>query len=176
MFDCYNGKTLFTVYVHKNYVAENPIDTISLTSFAWSFQSVNHALKETVEFKAVMQEGETIFKQVCYVTFGDADALAVLEGEKLAEGQLPDVPTMESTQDTDFVFDGWYYVGTNGTEMKFEPEFTVVDGNYVLYPKFTEVARRYTITYLDKDGNVYQMEQGSNGDMIADSATPDLAH
>lgn len=176
LFDCYNGKTLFTVYVHKNYVAENPIDTISLTSFAWSFQSVNHALKETVEFKAVMQEGETIFKQVCYVTFGDADALPVLEGEKLAEGQLPDVPTMESTQDTDFVFDGWYYVGTNGTEMKFEPEFTVVDGNYVLYPKFTEVARRYTITYLDKDGNVYQTQQVSNGDMIAYIATPELAH
>ncbi len=176
LFDYYNNKTLFTVYIHKNYVAENPVDTISLSAFDWSFYSVSYALKETVEFKAVVQENVTIFKQICYVTFGDEEAVSVLEGNKLATEQIPANPTKESTQDKDFLFDGWYYTNVSGNEMKFEPAFNVVDGNYTLYAKFIEVARRYTITYLDKDGNVYQTQQVSNGETITHIATPEQAH
>lgn len=176
LFDYYDSKTLFTVYVHKNYVAENLVDTIALSPFAWSSYSVSYALKEKVEFKAVTNTAETIFKQVCYVTFGDADTVSVLEGNKLATEQIPINPTKESTQDTDFLFNGWYYTNVSGNEMKFEPDFTVVDSNYTLYAKFTEVARRYTITYLDKDGNVYQTQQVCNGEEITHIATPEQAH
>lgn len=176
LFDYYENKTLFTVYVHKNYVAENPVDTISLSEFGWSFYSVNYALTETVEFKAVEQAGQTIFKQICYVTFGNAEAVSVLEGDKLASEQIPANPTKESTENTDFLFNGWYYTNASGNEMKFEPQYTVVDANYILHAKFTEVARRYTVTYLDESGNVYQTKQVSNGDTIEHIATPEKAH
>ena len=176
LFDYYNGETLFTVHVHKDYVAANPIASISVLPFDWSVYSVKHSVKEEVEFRAVQEGDNEMFKQVCYVTFGGSEAISVLKGEKLTAEQIPADPTQEGTDTIEYVFDAWYYKDVNGMEMKFEPTYNTVDMNYALYAKFSEIPRRYTITYLDKDGNVWKTAQVSHGDTLTLSATPEIAH
>ena len=176
LFDKYDGKTLFTVYVHKNYTAENPITDISVKAFDWTFNSVKYSVTGEIFFK----ESGGEFKRVCFVTFKDGEETviesSVCKGEKLLDEQIPDNPVKEGTDEIEYVFDGWYYKNSENVEMLFEPKMYPVTANYNLYSKFRQVAKRYNVTYLDRDGNVYKTEKVSFGDEIVHPDTPAIEY
>ena len=176
LFDKYDGKTLFTVYVHKNYTAENPITDISVKAFDWTFNSVKYSVTEEIFFK----ESGGEFKRVCFVTFKDGEETviesSVFKGEKLSDEQIPDDPVKEGTDEVEYVFDGWFYKNSENIEMLFEPKTYPVTANYNLYSKFRQVAKRYKVTYLDKNDNVYKTEEVSFGDDIVYPAVPAIEY
>ena len=176
LFDKYDGKTLFTVYVHKNYTAENPTTDISVKALDWTFNSVKHGVTEEIFFKESGDE----FKRVCFVTFKNGDETviksSVFKGEKLSNEQIPDNPVKEGTDEIEYVFDGWFYKNSENVEMLFEPKTYPVIANYDLYSKFRQIGKRYNVTYLDRDGNVYKTEEVSFGDDIVHPATPAIEY
>ena len=89
------------------------------------------------------------------VVIGDATAVKVAYGSKLTKPA--EDPTKDMTVSTVYTFDGWY----NG-EAKWDFDNDVVTGNLTLTAKFTETARKYTVTItftgLEKEAVTLQVE------------------
>ena len=98
------------------------------------------------------------------VKFGeDATATKVAYGNKLTR---PADPTKDMTVDKVYTFDGWY----NG-ETKWNFDADTVKGDVTLVAKFTETARKYTVTItfvgLEKDEVTLQVEYNGTVDFSA---------
>ena len=97
------------------------------------------------------------------VKFGEADAAKVAYGSKLTR---PADPTKDMTVDKVYTFDGWY----NG-ETKWNFDADTVKGDVTLVAKFTETARKYTVTItfvgLEKDEVTLQVEYNGTVDFSA---------
>lgn len=97
------------------------------------------------------------------VKFGEADAAKVAYGSKLTR---PADPTKDMTADKVYTFDGWY----NG-ETKWDFDADTVKGDVTLVAKFTETARKYTVTItfvgLEKDEVTLQVEYNGTVDFSA---------
>ncbi len=97
------------------------------------------------------------------VKFGEADAAKVAYGSKLTR---PADPTKDMTVDKVYTFDGWY----NG-ETKWNFDADTVKGDVTLVAKFTETARKYTVTItfvgLEKDEVTLQVEYNGRVDFSA---------
>ena len=97
------------------------------------------------------------------VKFGEADAAKVAYGSKLTR---PADPTKDMTADKVYTFDGWY----NG-ETKWNFDADTVKGDVTLVAKFTETARKYTVTItfvgLEKDEVTLQVEYNGTVDFSA---------
>ena len=97
------------------------------------------------------------------VKFGEADAAKVAYGSKLTR---PADPTKDMTADKVYTFDGWY----NG-ETKWNFDADTVKGDVTLVAKFTETARKYTVTItfvgLEKDEVTLQVEYNGRVDFSA---------
>ena len=98
------------------------------------------------------------------VIIGDAAAVKVAYGEKLTKPESD--PTKDMTADKVYTFDGWY----NG-ETKWNFETDTVKGDVTLVAKFTETARKYTVTItfvgLEKDEVTLQVEYNGRVDFSA---------
>ena len=112
-----------------------------------------------------MKEVETYAK----VTFKDADGNVISETKYLAgtEIAIPDAITKESTDTTDFTFDGWY----KGETKLVAGTTALYDATYVA--KFSESARKYTITYYNEDDTVYQTVEVAYGEAVELIAVPE---
>lgn len=97
------------------------------------------------------------------VKIGEAAATKVAYGSKLTK---PADPTKDMTADKVYTFDGWY----NG-ETKWNFETDTVTSNVTLVAKFTETARKYTVTItfvgLEKDEVTLQVEYNGRVDFSA---------
>ena len=89
------------------------------------------------------------------MVIGDNDAVKVAYGDKVTKPA--EDPTKDMTVSTVYTFDGWY----NG-EAKWDFDNDVVTGNLTLTAKFTETARKYTVTItftgLEKEAVTLQVE------------------
>ena len=98
------------------------------------------------------------------VKFGEADAAKVAYGNKLTKPETD--PTKDMTADKVYTFDGWY----NG-ETKWNFDTDTVKGDVTLVAKFTETARKYTVTItfvgLEKDEVTLQIEYNGRVDFSA---------
>ena len=99
------------------------------------------------------------------VKFGeDATATKVAYGNKLTKPETD--PTKDMTVDKVYTFDGWY----NG-ETKWNFDADTVKGDVTLVAKFTETARKYTVTItfvgLEKDEVTLQVEYNGRVDFSA---------
>ena len=99
------------------------------------------------------------------VKFGeDATATKAAYGNKLAKPETD--PTKDMTVDKVYTFDGWY----NG-ETKWNFDADTVKGDVTLVAKFTETARKYTVTItfvgLEKDEVTLQVEYNGRVDFSA---------
>lgn len=98
------------------------------------------------------------------VKFGEADAAKVAYGNKLTKPETD--PTKDMTVDKVYTFDGWY----NG-ETKWNFDADTVKGDVTLVAKFTETARKYTVTItfvgLEKDEVTLQVEYNGTVDFSA---------
>ena len=97
------------------------------------------------------------------VKFGEAAAAKVAYGSKLTR---PADPTKDMTADKVYTFDGWYVGDT-----KWDFDADTVKGDVTLVAKFTETARKYTVTItfvgLEKDEVVLQVEYNGTVDFSA---------
>lgn len=97
------------------------------------------------------------------VKIGEAAATKVAYGSKLTK---PADPTKDMTADKVYTFDGWY----NG-ETKWNFDTDTVKGDVTLVAKFTETARKYTVTItfvgLEKDEVTLQVEYNGRVDFSA---------
>ena len=98
------------------------------------------------------------------VVIGDASAVKVAYGSKLTKPATD--PTKDMTASTVYTFDGWY----NGS-VKWDFDKDVVTGNVTLTAKFTETARKYTVTItftgLEKEAVTLQVEYNGSVDFNA---------
>ena len=99
------------------------------------------------------------------VKFGeDATATKAAYGNKLTKPETD--PTKDMTVDKVYTFDGWY----NG-ETKWNFDVDTVKGDVTLVAKFTETARKYTVTItfvgLEKDEVTLQVEYNGRVDFSA---------
>lgn len=99
------------------------------------------------------------------VKFGeDATATKTAYGNKLTKPETD--PTKDMTADKVYTFDGWY----NG-ETKWNFDADTVKGDVTLVAKFTETARKYTVTItfvgLEKDEVTLQVEYNGRVDFSA---------
>ena len=98
------------------------------------------------------------------VIIGDAAAVKVAYGNKLTKPESD--PTKDMTVDKVYTFDGWY----NG-ETKWNFDTDTVKGDVTLVAKFTETARKYTVTItfvgLEKDEVTLQVEYNGRVDFSA---------
>ena len=99
------------------------------------------------------------------VKFGeDATATKAAYGNKLTKPESD--PTKDMTVDKVYTFDGWY----NG-ETKWNFDTDTVKGDVTLVAKFTETARKYTVTItfvgLEKDEVTLQVEYNGRVDFSA---------
>ena len=99
------------------------------------------------------------------VKFGeDATATKTAYGNKLTKPETD--PTKDMTVDKVYTFDGWY----NG-ETKWNFDADTVKGDVTLVAKFTETARKYTVTItfvgLEKDEVTLQVEYNGRVDFSA---------
>ena len=99
------------------------------------------------------------------VKFGeDATATKTAYGNKLTKPETD--PTKDMTVDKVYTFDGWY----NG-ETKWNFDADTVKGDVTLVAKFTETARKYTVTItfvgLEKDEVTLQVEYNGTVDFSA---------
>ena len=98
------------------------------------------------------------------VVIGDATAVKVAYGSKLTKPA--EDPTKDMTASTVYTFDGWY----NG-ETKWDFDNDVVTGNVTLTAKFTETARKYTVTItftgVEKEAVTLQVEYNGSVDFNA---------
>ena len=98
------------------------------------------------------------------VIIGDAVAVKVAYGEKLTKPESD--PTKDMTVDKVYTFAGWY----NG-ETKWNFDTDTVKGDVTLVAKFTETARKYTVTItfvgLEKDEVTLQVEYNGRVDFSA---------
>ena len=99
------------------------------------------------------------------VKFGeDATATKAAYGNKLTKPETD--PTKDMTVDKIYTFDGWY----NG-ETKWNFDADTVKGDVTLVAKFTETARKYTVTItfvgLEKDEVTLQVEYNGTVDFSA---------
>ena len=98
------------------------------------------------------------------VKFGEAAAAKVAYGSKLTKPETD--PTKDMTVDKVYTFDGWY----NG-ETKWNFDADTVKGDVTLVAKFTETARKYTVTItfvgLEKDEVTLQVEYNGRVDFSA---------
>ena len=99
------------------------------------------------------------------VKFGeDATATKAAYGNKLTKPETD--PTKDMTVDKVYTFDGWY----NG-ETKWNFDADTVKGDVTLVAKFTETARKYTVTItflgLEKDEVTLQVEYNGTVDFSA---------
>ena len=99
------------------------------------------------------------------VKFGeDATATKAAYGNKLTKPETD--PTKDMTVDKVYTFDGWY----NG-ETKWNFDTDTVKGDVTLVAKFTETARKYTVTItfvgLEKDEVTLQVEYNGRVDFSA---------
>ena len=97
------------------------------------------------------------------VKIGESAATKVAYGSKLTK---PADPTKDMTADKVYTFDGWY----NG-ETKWNFDTDTVKGDVTLVAKFTETARKYTVTItfvgLEKDEVTLQVEYNGRVDFSA---------
>lgn len=98
------------------------------------------------------------------VVIGDASAVKVAYGSKLTKPATD--PTKDMTASTVYTFDGWY----NGST-KWDFDNDTVTGNVTLTAKFTETARKYTVTItftgLEKEAVTLQVEYNGSVDFNA---------
>ena len=105
----------------------------------------------------------TFMAKAYYTVTIDGVEQTVEEGSKATKPETE--PTKESTVEFDFVFDGWY----NG-ETKWDFENDVVTGNLELVAKYTEITRKYTVSF-NVTGNdaitldPVEVEYGTNYDL-----------
>ncbi|MBR3003880.1 MAG: S-layer homology domain-containing protein, partial [Lachnospiraceae bacterium] len=90
------------------------------------------------------------------VTFANYDG-TILQQSEVEYGKLPeytgDTPTKPSSQSTDYTFSGW------------TPELKEVTGEATYTAVYTESARKYTVTFLNWDGEVLQSADCDSGTM-----------
>lgn len=98
------------------------------------------------------------------VKIGESATVKVAYGNKLTKPETD--PTKDMTVDKVYTFDGWY----NG-ETKWNFDADTVKGDVTLVAKFTETARKYTVTItfvgLEKDEVVLQVEYNGTVDFSA---------
>jgi hypothetical protein len=146
-FNADNGEeaTVVSVYVNACVKAEqipaNPVKSGDDATYSFLFWSIDG--NTAYDFATPITEDITLTavyttKTVYIVKTGDATQM-VVDGEKAVK---PADPTKESTDEFDFVFEGWY----NG-ETKWDFENDVVTENIELVAKYTEVKRKYTISF-----------------------------
>ena len=110
------------------------------------------------------------------VTVNDvpAEKVTVTIGDKTVEAEIgsklnkPADPEKESTEQYDYVFDGWY----NGDE-KWDFENDTVQGEMTLTPRFTETLRKYQVNF---DGEFVTVEYGSKLEKPADPKKPSTSN
>lgn len=98
------------------------------------------------------------------VKIGESATVKVAYGNKLTKPESD--PTKDMTVDKVYTFDGWY----NG-ETKWNFDTDTVKGDVTLVAKFTETARKYTVTItfvgLEKDEVTLQVEYNGRVDFSA---------
>ena len=98
------------------------------------------------------------------VKIGESATVKVAYGNKLTKPESD--PTKDMTVDKVYTFDGWY----NG-ETKWNFDADTVKGDVTLVAKFTETARKYTVTItfvgLEKDEVTLQVEYNGTVDFSA---------
>jgi len=92
------------------------------------------------------------------VTIG-GESQTVTEGTVIAR---PSAPTKPATAEKEYVFKGWYIVGTD-TEYNF-----VATGNVEVEARFDEVTRKYNVTFDGKNSKKYEY-----GSLITKPADPE---
>ena len=104
----------------------------------------------------------------------------MLDGEQIGATQnidydtaptMPEAPTKAATAEYTYTFDGWYNAAEGGEKVE---DFTV-KGNATYYGRFTAVKNKYTVKFIDGNGeemteNAQTLDYGSEIELPAEPA------
>lgn len=149
------------------YTIENRAAKLEEMKGLLSADSAQYAYTNDLPTELPLENGKTYTESRTVkeydVVIGDAAAVKKAYGSKL---EKPQDPTKANTAEKVYAFDGWY----NG-ETKWNFETDTVTGDVTIVAKFTESARRYTVTInftgLNKEQVQLTLEYGKKVDFTA---------
>ena len=149
------------------YTIENRTEKLAEAKALLSADNAQYAYTNDLPTELPLENGKTYTESRTVkeydVVIGDAAAVKKAYGSKL---EKPQDPTKANTAEKVYAFDGWY----NG-ETKWNFETDTVTGDVILVAKFTESARRYTVTInftgLNKEQVQLTLEYGKKVDFTA---------
>ncbi len=111
-------------------------------------------------------------------TVNKYDVKFMLDGEQVGDTQnidydtaptMPEAPTKAATSEYTYTFDGWYNAAEGGEKVE---DFTV-KGNATYYGRFTAVKNKYTVKFIDGNGeemteNAQTLDYGSEIELPAE--------
>lgn len=159
-----NEATRINVYIHNDYLAANEIASIGVKS-GFEMKDAQNAYKVTED--QVFYAHDNTFAKKCTVYFDGEEKTGYI-GHGIPAVSVPTNPTKESTATTDYTFSGWYI--EDGDAWDWE---TKLEGDVKLVSHYNESARKYTITYYNENGTVFETQEVANGAMIEKIAAPD---
>ena len=155
-FGAENGKTRLNVYIHKDYLAVNPLSSIGVKA---GFATKDATRIYTVDKDVIFYAYGGAFTRKCTVTF-DGEPKDGYIGFAIPESSVPENPVRDSSATVDYVFAGWY----NGDVLW--DMSAALTGDLELVSVFSESARKYNVTYYNDDNTVYRVERVAYGDTI----------
>ena len=165
----YNAKLTLGDGTEKDvsYTIENRAEKLAEAKALLSENNAQYAYTNDLPTELPLENGRTYTETRTLneydVKIGESAATKVAYGSKLTK---PADPTKDMTVDKVYTFDGWY----NG-ETKWNFDADTVKGDVTLVAKFTETARKYTVTItfvgLEKDEVTLQVEYNGRVDFSA---------
>lgn len=159
-----NEATRINVYIHNDYLSANEIVSIGVQS-GFEMRDSENAYKATED--RIFYAYDNTFAEKCKVYFDDEETTGYI-GHGIPAASVPSNPSKESTATTDYMFSGWY--DEKGNAWNWDTKLT---GDVKLVSHYNESARKYTITYYNEDGTVFETREVANGESISLIATPE---
>lgn len=166
----YNAKLTLGDGTEKDvsYTIENRAEKLAEAKALLSENNAQYAYTNDLPTELPLENGRTYTETRTLneydVKIGESATVKVAYGNKLTKPETD--PTKDMTADKVYAFDGWY----NG-ETKWNFDADTVKGDVTLVAKFTETARKYTVTItfvgLEKDEVTLQVEYNGTVDFSA---------
>ncbi|MDY5820451.1 MAG: InlB B-repeat-containing protein [Candidatus Borkfalkiaceae bacterium] len=151
-----------------SYTIDNRAEKLAEAKALLSENNAQYAYTNDLPIELPLENGKTYIETRTIneydVKIGELATVKVAYGNKLTKPETD--PTKDMTVDKVYTFDGWY----NG-ETKWNFDVDTVKGDVTLVAKFTETARKYTVTItfvgLEKDEVTLQVEYNGTVDFSA---------
>ena len=170
---------LSSVDVDYDAQATKPADPTKAADAKYTYTFAGWALTAdgdaVTDFKVT---GDVTYYAVYTSVVNKYDVKFMLDGEQVGATQnidydtaptMPEAPTKAATAEYTYTFDGWYNAAEGGEKVE---DFTV-KGNATYYGRFTAVKNKYTVKFIDGNGeemteNAQTLDYGSEIELPAE--------